>query len=47
MWRLPPFFPLDNLPSNIIPYVREALEDIEKGIAYSERVEWKTAENER
>ena len=30
------WFPLDNLPSNTIPYVRHALECYQKGVQYSE-----------
>lgn len=30
------FFPLDNLPSNIVPYVGEVIKHIQSGIAYSE-----------
>lgn len=30
------WFPLDNLPSNIIPYIKQAIECSRKGIVYSE-----------
>lgn len=30
------FFPLDNLPANVVPYVRDVLNHIQKGIHYSE-----------
>lgn len=30
------WFPLDRLPESIIPYVRQALEDIQGGVIYSE-----------
>lgn len=30
------WFPLDNLPQNTIPYIKAALENIQKGIFYSE-----------
>lgn len=30
------WFPLDNLPSNTIPYIRRAIECYQKGIIYSE-----------
>lgn len=30
------FFPLDNLPSNTVPYVKEVLKNIQNGIYYSE-----------
>jgi 8-oxo-dGTP diphosphatase len=30
------WFPLDNLPPNIIPYIRQAIESYQKGIFYSE-----------
>lgn len=30
------WFPLDNLPSNTIPYIRQAIECYKKGIIYSE-----------
>lgn len=30
------WFSLDNLPKNIIPYVKQALESFQKNITYSE-----------
>lgn len=30
------WFPLDNLPSNMIPYIRQAINSYRKGILYSE-----------
>lgn len=37
------WFPLDSLPDNIIPYIRQALECYQQGIAYSEfGWEWNT-----
>lgn len=30
------WFPVDNLPANTIPYIKQALENFQKGIMYSE-----------
>lgn len=34
------WFPLDKLPENTLPYIRNVIEDINKGITFSE-IDWK------